>query len=65
VLEWYRREQLAERYYKSDDCAALDEILAEYALTHVITEEGKPNAICPGMDLIYTDGAYHLWRVGQ
>ena len=63
VLEWYRREQLAERFYKTGDCAVLDEILAKYSLSHVVTEDGKPNNPCPGLDLIYTDGAYNLWRI--
>jgi hypothetical protein len=64
VLEWYRRELLAERFYKTGDCAVLDEIMEEYSLTHIITEkETAPNSGCPGLDLIYADEAYSLWKI--
>jgi hypothetical protein len=64
VLEWYHRELQAERFYKTGDCMALDEIKAEYSITHVITDEGMaPEDVCPGLDLIYSDGAYSLWKI--
>lgn len=64
VLEWYRRELLTERFYKTGDCGVLDEIMEEYSLSHVITEkETAPNSGCPGLDLIYADEAYSLWKI--
>lgn len=61
VLEWYRREQMADRFYRSQDCASLDRLLETYALTNVITETGGGTPVCPQLELAYRDQAYSLW----
>lgn len=63
VIEWYRREQLADRFYRSHDCILLDQLRELYPLTHIIVEtEGDP-LVCPGLELDYSDDAYSLFRV--
>jgi hypothetical protein len=63
VLEWYHRERLADRFYKTGKCAVLDEILEEYPLTHVLAETGEGQVSCSRLELIYRDDYYQLWRI--
>jgi len=63
VLEWFQREQLADRFYKCGDCNVLDEILLDAPVTHVITEPSEDEIDCPQLDMLYTDASYALWRV--
>ncbi len=63
VLEWYRRMQLVDRFYRSRDCAVLDQLLEMYSLTNVITETGNGSPVCPRLELAYSDEAYSLWHL--
>ena len=63
VLEWYRRVQMADRFYKTGDCAVLGLILGEYPLTHVVMETGPQKHLCPQLQLVYHDEAYELYQV--
>ncbi len=63
VLEWYRRERLADRFYRSHDCAVLDQLLDTYMLTHAIIETRDGTPVCPRLEMVYSDESYSLWRV--
>jgi len=63
VLEWYRRVRLADRFYKSGDCRVLDEIEQAAPVTHVVEETSEQEIDCPGLDLVYSDASYRLFRI--
>jgi Domain of unknown function (DUF6798) len=65
VLEWYQRVKLAEEFYKDGDCSVLKQLRTDYAITQVITESGSAVETCPGMELLYKDSAYSLWRATE
>ncbi|MFV0334304.1 MAG: DUF6798 domain-containing protein [Tropicimonas sp.] len=62
VLEWDRRLDLAERVFPRRaplDCAALDEVLAHYEITHVLIRQGRLPAVpCPALTPLF-DGESH------
>lgn len=62
VLEWYRRVQLADRFYKSGDCYILGEIHQIAPVTYLVSETNQQEINCPGLDLVYSDSSYSLWR---
>ena len=61
VLEWYRRVQLAAKFYKQDKCEQLPEWISREEITHVVLPTGLP--ICPGLVLAYKDKSYSLYVV--
>ncbi len=63
VIEWYHREQLADRFYRSHDCSVLDALRELYPLTHIIVETESDPLVCPRLELVYSDDAYSLLRV--
>lgn len=52
VLEWYRRYQLAERFYQSPDCAQLASLAREEGITHLIYSTSTPLS-CPFLHITY------------
>jgi hypothetical protein len=65
VLEWYLRVKLADAFYKDNDCSVLERLRLDYAITQVITETGSAEESCPGLELMYKDTAYSLWRLSK
>jgi hypothetical protein len=65
VLEWYRRVELADRFYKSGDCEILQEIQQIAPVTHLVAEINQPKIGCPGLEPVYLDGSYRLLRIKQ
>jgi len=63
VLEWYRRVQLADRFYKSGNCNILGEIQKITPVTHLVAGTNQQKIDCPGLNLVYSDGSYRLWRL--
>jgi hypothetical protein len=62
VLEWYRREQLADYFYKNNDCGLLDG-LAQEGVTQVVIELPETALICPQLTPVYQDAAYGLFSL--
>lgn len=61
VLEWYRRLQLATRFYKQESCEQLPEWIREEGIKYVVLPVGQ--VVCPGLVLVYQDKAYNLFEV--
>jgi hypothetical protein len=60
VLEWYRRLQLADRFYKQQDCSMLPGFSQE-GVTHVVLEYESFKIACPQLHLLYQDERYGLY----
>ncbi|MDD5466939.1 MAG: hypothetical protein PHS96_03960 [Anaerolineales bacterium] len=52
VLEWYRRYQLADRFYRSPDCAQLAALARDEGLTHVVLPSSA-DLTCPFLHIAY------------
>jgi hypothetical protein len=63
VLEWYRRIQLADRFYKNGDCKLLNEMATQSGVTHIVMENGDPGQNCPNLLPIYNDAYYSLYSL--
>lgn len=63
VIEWYRRERLADSIYKKGDCSIVQELAASGHITHVILINGEREIDCPFFEKIYKDEMYSLMRV--
>jgi len=63
VLEWYRREKLAERFYTNWKCDLLNRLGIEEGVTHVVLPEGSPAHSCPALQAVYQDESYSLYRL--
>ncbi len=64
VLEWERRFEMAEGFYRlrgEEACRLLSSITAEYGITHVVVEGPRAQPGC--MESLYDDGHYGVYRV--
>jgi len=61
MLEWYRRVQLATRFYKQDECEQMPEWIKDEGITHIVLPAGQ--AACPGLERVYKDKAYSLYTI--
>jgi len=65
VLEWHRRLRLADRFYRTLDCATLHELISSYRLTHLVLAEENGDPDC-GLDQpIYQDQFYRLYALAS
>lgn len=62
VLEWYRRVRLADRFYASGSCSLLETLVREEGITYIVMEAGAAQLSCSGVEAIYQDAQYILWR---
>ncbi len=60
VLEWRRRLRVVEKFYSTQDCASLEQILLQESITHVIFPMDIPPPDCEILGTIYQDLAYRL-----
>ena len=65
VLEWRRRVQLADAFYKGEDCAALERIAKESGVTHVVIDLERSNPTCPQLAIVYQDDHFRLYEIMQ
>jgi hypothetical protein len=61
VLEWYRRVQLADRFYKGPTCEQLAAFAAQEGITHLVLESDSPQLSCTGTVRVYQDHAYEVY----
>jgi hypothetical protein len=64
VLEWHRRVQQADQFYKDGDCTLL-EIIEEEGVTHVVWEAAGTTLSCPQLRETYRDQNYLLFEVNN
>jgi hypothetical protein len=66
VLEWYRRVQAADRFYKSPRCEALPNF-AKQGVTHLVIERGPTAeqlaADCPILQETYRDAEFGVYAL--
>jgi hypothetical protein len=66
VMEWYRRNQLAQDFYNQDPaaaCATLDQILSDYKITQVVVDVKQTKTVCANMQETYRDPHYALYTL--
>lgn len=66
VLEWYRRVELADRFYQSprrDKCAILDTIRRQDSITNVVLPNGKTDLTCDRMVKIHADDRFAVYEL--
>jgi hypothetical protein len=61
VLEWYRRVQLADRFYKDPTCEQLSSIAAQEGITHIVLESDSTQISCTEARKVYHDDAFLLY----
>jgi hypothetical protein len=59
VMEWYRRINMANRFYDQPDCAMVPGLLRE-GITHVVVEGELQSTTCAGWKMVYRDSTYHV-----
>jgi hypothetical protein len=65
VLEWHDRVQAAKRVYRRDhvDCDALDRVIADYGVTHILVERPEQAMTCAGSELIFEGERSRIYRL--
>ena len=67
VLEWYRRYRLAARVFQGAtvDCAALDEAIATYGVTHLLVDNPAARVACPAATSVFEDETTGVFRLSD
>jgi hypothetical protein len=69
VLDWYERNRLLGFFYRDQiseiDCGLLGEFASAYGATHVVLEPDQRGLVCPGLQPIYDDGQYSVYRLDR
>ena len=63
VLEWYRRQRLAGKFYRTKDCELLEELAKEDGITHVVLPHNDPAQDCSNLLEVYQDGSYGVYMI--
>ncbi|MCU0488671.1 MAG: hypothetical protein MUE67_06945 [Anaerolineales bacterium] len=62
VLEWERRIQLTDLFYKKGDCGSLDKLAAK-GINHVIAPPKLYDWKCEGWEALYQDSNYAIYKI--
>ncbi|MCK5429068.1 MAG: hypothetical protein KAI94_06330 [Anaerolineales bacterium] len=65
VIEWYRRERLADRFYKTGDCNILEELSASGFITHAVLVVNETEVHCHFLEELYKDEFYRLIQINS
>ena len=68
VVEWYNRNQLAEKFYNSESptaCSVLQELSSNYQITHVILDLEQPAPACDDLQETYRDERYAVYAIAN
>ena len=62
ILEWYKRLEQAREFYRASDrsCQVLDDLVANYSLTHVVLPQKKSNLNCDRLSEVYSNTKYKV-----
>jgi len=63
VLEWFRRNKIANRFYRDGNCALLQQLSSQEGVTHVVLESERFGLQCPQMQAVYRDGHYAVVKL--
>jgi hypothetical protein len=64
VLEWRRRERLANAFYQSPDCTQIEQLRIQEGITHAVLP-AETRLACPAAAQIYADGDYQVIQILQ
>ena len=64
VIEWYRRNQIAGRFYSKDkvDCGKIAQLSEEEGISHIIFENERRAINCDSFELIYEDTDFLIYQ---
>ena len=69
LMDWYERNRLLGFFYRDQiseiDCGLLGEFANAYGATHVVLEPDQRGLVCPGLQPIYDDGQYSVYRLDR
>ncbi len=69
LLDWYERNRLLGFFYRDQiseiDCGLLDEFANAYGVSHVVLEPDQRGLVCPGLQPMYDDGQYSVYRLDR
>ena len=66
VIEWYKRIQIARAFYESEDelnCKILEELSANYGVTHVVLENNHIKGKCNILHELYKDDNFGVFEI--
>jgi len=63
VLEWYRRVQVADDFYKSEDCEVLRSVITREKITHVVVETNQIGSKCSFTNVSFQDQYLTLLQI--
>jgi hypothetical protein len=63
VLEWFRRNKIANRFYRDGNCALLQQLSSQEGVTHVVLESERFGLQCPQMQAVYRDRHYAVVKL--
>lgn len=65
VLEWYARLTKAEEFYQQGDrsCQILEDLVAQYSITHVVLDQDSYNLECSATKEIYRNRKYRITEI--
>jgi hypothetical protein len=63
VIEWDRRYQVADVFYKSPGCESLLSLTGHESITHVVLPTSELALTCPGLKEIYADESYWIYAL--
>jgi hypothetical protein len=63
VLEWYRRIQLADDFYKDPTCEKLSSLVGNEAITHVVMPGGKLDGDCEFLSQEFQTPEYEYYAI--
>lgn len=63
VLEWYRRQRLAGKFYRTQDCDLLAQLSNEDGVTHMVMETNSPSPPCSFLQELHQDHHYKVFKL--
>jgi hypothetical protein len=62
VVTWYHRVLTANKFYDTRDCMELYHVAYDGDLNHLVMERSAPQPDCPGLEPLYQDDHYVVYR---
>lgn len=67
VVDWFSRYEAARTLYQLNDpalvCQALEKVMRQYAVTHVVLQRGQSDGTCRYLRPVYEDAEYGVYRI--
>jgi hypothetical protein len=63
LLEWYRRNKITNRFYRTRNCALLQQLSSQEGVTHVVMGSEQFGLQCPQMQSVYRDRHFVVYAL--